>query len=483
MVEALHLRSPQGSYLLLRAAAPMDADQQQVWGERVRMAGSSVLTGRHLAEYHLGQLLGEDSFGQVYEAFHVSLRRDLALRVLSERFTFAAGFEERFAHMGRVLAVLEHPNLLTLDDYGREGPYAYLVTPLVEASSLEDWLREHPNEPATPAQVMRIIGQLTSVLRALHQARVTHLGITPGRVLLEPNGHLLLASLGLPYLAEELWRGWNERQTLGNPVFLAPEQLNGSAPSSAACDIYAVGVILYRLLSGSLPFPPSSPAILEAKFKPPPSMLGKKHSPPPALEALTLRALHPVPEQRWPSINDFAEAFYGIMQTAGYDRSAGAAPGSAYRAAAAPQPIGIELLQSQNKGTRSRSLQQLDRTSPYLPALDTHAEAGAPRSGPGAGPLPVTAFASEAAAPPRPKRGLLTRLKFVVFTTIKILVLPLIIAVLGFAILFGYARWQQLQAQPQPTPAPSVTPTPKQSSVPLDEKAQALLLVFPGSSL
>ncbi len=421
------------------------------------MAGSGVLTGRYLADYRLGRLLGQDGFGQIYEALHTDLRRDLALRVLSERFTFAAGFEERFAHLGRVLAVLEHPNLLTLDDYGQDGPYAYVVTPLVKGGSLEEWLGKHPQEPVRPAQVLRIIGQLTSVLDYLHQHGVTHLGITPGRVLLEPNGHLLLADVGLPYLAEELWRGWNERQAVGNPIFLAPEQLSGSAPSSAACDIYAVGVLLYRLLSGKLPVDPASPAILEAKFQPPPSLRGQKQAPPPALEAITLRALHPVPEQRWPSISAFAEAFYTVMEAAGFHRAAGAAPGSAY-GARSPEP------------------------SP-TPERDESRGPGTPPPWSIAEPPVAPAFAARAVAPARPKRGFLTRLKFVVFTTLKILMLPLIVAVLGFAILVGYARWQQIQSAPPATPAPTVTPTvtprPKHGSVPQHEAGQFVVLGLP----
>ncbi|HEY7123948.1 MAG TPA: serine/threonine-protein kinase [Ktedonobacterales bacterium] len=440
------------------------------------MAGSGVLTGRQLAEYQLRRLLGEDSFGQVYEAFHVSLRRDLALRVLSERFTFAAGFEARFAHMGRVLAVLEHPNLLGLDDYGQDGPYAYLVTPLVEASTLEEWLRAHPQEPVIPAQLMRIIGQLTSVLSYLHKAGVTHLGITPSRVLLEPNGHLLLSSPGLPYLAEQLWRGWNEPRARGNPVFLAPEQLSGSAPSGPACDIYAVGAILYRLLGNAPPFDPNSPTILEDKFKPPPSLRSQKQAPPPELEEIALRALHPAPEQRWPSISDIAEAFYTVMQRAGYDRAAGLAPGSASRYISRQDAAGAGPSEGQGKGAKKRSGKSTGLTEPYLLTPDAPPEAIPPRAWSVVNGAPAANGGPDAAA--RPRRSPLTRVRFVVFTTIKILILPLIIGVLGYVILLGYIRWRQLQT-PLPTPVPSVTPKPKHGSLFPDEAAQLYLLAFP----
>jgi serine/threonine-protein kinase len=418
------------------------------------MAGSGALTGRQLGDYQLGRLLYDDSFGTVYEASHASLRGALALRVLSERLTFAAGFEERFSRVARVLSILEHPNLLSLDDYGMDGSYTYLVTPLVEATSLETWLRQRPQEPISPAQTMRIIGQLTSVLDYLHLAGVTHRGVAPETVLLEPHGHLLLASTGLPYLAEELWRGWNERRAVGNPVFLAPEQLDGSTPAGAPCDIYAVGVLLYRLLSGTLPFDLASPSILEAKYKPPPSLRNLKHAPPPALEAIALRALHPAPEQRWSDINELAEAFYAAMQQAGYERAAGAAPGSAYRYISNQQP-GPVSSEGPTRGATASSAKEAGLTAPYLPAIPEEA----PRARsiavpqPTASPFPV----APPAALRKPRRSAPSRAKFVIFTTLKILLLPLVLGLLGYAILYGYQRLVQIQST-QHTPTPSVTP-------------------------
>ncbi|HEY7357957.1 MAG TPA: hypothetical protein VH590_15870, partial [Ktedonobacterales bacterium] len=83
------------------------------------------LSGRRLAGYELGAFLGEDGFGPMFEARHLNLGRVFALRVLSDQFTFAQGFEEAFGRVGQVLSTLEHANLLTLDDYGIDGPYAY----------------------------------------------------------------------------------------------------------------------------------------------------------------------------------------------------------------------------------------------------------------------------------------------------------------------------------------------------------------------
>ena len=106
------------------------------------MQGIGVLTGKTLGGYLLGAPLGDDGFGPIYQATHQNLKRLFALRVLSDRFTFASGFESLFEHMTQVVSALEHPNLLTLDDYGADDPYVYLVTPFVEGISLENWLRQ-----------------------------------------------------------------------------------------------------------------------------------------------------------------------------------------------------------------------------------------------------------------------------------------------------------------------------------------------------
>ena len=132
------------------------------------MQGIGVLTGKTLGDYLLGAPLGDDGFGPIYQATHQNLKRPFALRVLSDRFTFASGFESLFEHMTQVVSALEHPNLLTLDDYGTDGPYVYLVTPFVEGISLENWLRQRAGQATAPAQVTRLFNQALIALKYAH---------------------------------------------------------------------------------------------------------------------------------------------------------------------------------------------------------------------------------------------------------------------------------------------------------------------------
>lgn len=277
---------------------------------------AGVLTGRILGEYRLGQPLGDDGFGPIYEAQHLQLRRSFRVRILSDRFTFASGFEEQFQRVAQVLAVLDHPNLLSLDDYGATDPYAYLVTPFVEGISLEAWLRQRPG-PVGPPQVIRLFGQMLAAFHYAHQAGVTHLGLEPRHLVLQPNGHLLVANFGLPYLAEQLWIAWNGSRSFGDPCYLAPEQFPGRTPSGASSDLYTLGLILYRLLTGALPFEGPLQAILTAKLQGPPQLRAKNPALPPSLEEVVSRALMPSPHDRWPDVATFGGAFYLALEQAG----------------------------------------------------------------------------------------------------------------------------------------------------------------------
>src|SRR6185437_14738457 len=169
---------------------------------RCVMQAMGGLSGRRLAGYELRAFLGDDGFGPMYEAYHLNLGRTFTLRVLSDQFTFAHGFEDYFARVAQVLSTLEHANLLTLDDFGVDGPYAYLVMPFVEGLTLDAWLERRQGQPVNPAHVIRLFGQMLAGLGHAHQAGVTHLGLAPRHMLVQPNGHLLIANFGLPYLAE-----------------------------------------------------------------------------------------------------------------------------------------------------------------------------------------------------------------------------------------------------------------------------------------
>ncbi len=435
------------------------------------------LSGRRLAGYELGAFLGEDGFGPTYEARHLNLGRVFALRVLSDQFTFAEGFEEAFGRVGQVLSTLEHANLLTLDDYGVDGPYAYLVTPLVEALTLDAWLNQRPGQPATPAQVARLFGQMLAGLGYAHRVGVTHLGLAPRHILVQPNGHVLVANLGLPYLAEQLWITWNGSRSFGDPLYLAPEQIPGRTPVGVAADLYTLGIILYRLLTGGLPFEGSAQAVLAAKQAGPPPLRARAPTVPAPLEAVVQRALAPSPTDRWANLAAFGEAFFQALGQANPLLSPSQSAGDPGRSRPLLLPPGEE---SRDDDAGSPGTPKPGYAPPGgrkgQPARKSHPTSGPPSpvgaearvlswSSAGKGrvslPPPPPGWSSQAAASPQPvpARSFARRL---LSALVRVVVVLVTLAVLGFAIFFGFQRWAQIQHQmATPTPVVKPSPTPK----------------------
>lgn len=441
------------------------------------MQGIGVLTGKTLGEYQLGTPLGDDGFGPIYQATHQNLKRGFALRVLSDRFTFASGFETLFSHMTQVVAALEHPNLLTLDDYGTDGPYVYLVTPFFEGISLENWLRQRAGQPAGPAQVTRLFSQALSAFHYAHEAGVTHLGLTAQHILLEPNGRLMVANFGLSYLAEHLWIAWNGRRSFGDPRYLAPEQFPGRTPSGPASDIYSLGVILYRLLTGALPYDGAPQAILAAKLEGPPSLRAILPALPAGLEEVAARALMPTLEERWPDIATFGGAFHLALERAGHAPPRQLTAGvSAPALPAGPEPADISnvivpMLPGNyvNAGQRSQPapaarppLQQKPGAPPAqeepMPAI-AWSSAGRGRAVP---PPPPPGWTANGSRQPARYSGQATpRHPFRRFISLlaRTIIVLLALGALGFAIFYGYNRWLHIQQTPAASPTPAVAPT------------------------
>jgi serine/threonine-protein kinase len=457
------------------------------------------LSGRRLAGYELRALLGDDGFGPIYEAYHLNLGRTFTLRVLSDQFTFAHGFEDSFARVAQVLSALEHANLLTLDDFGVDGPYAYLVTPLVEGLTLDAWLGQLQG-PVNPAHVIRLFGQMLAGLGHAHQAGVTHLGLAPQHMFVQPNGHLLIANFGLPYLAEQLWITWNGTRTFGDPLYLAPEQIQGRTPDGVAADLYALGVILYRLLAGALPFQGMTPAILEAKQAGPPALHAVAPNLPMSLEAIVQRALAPAPADRWASVAEFGSVFYQALGQANPLPSSTLSPGTSKPLLLLPGSEDPAEGEGGNSivpaiappGGRKTSLPGIASSSEgrrislsgYIPPAPSDQPPAGPSTYTGGG-APVIAWSSagrgrmsppaappgwdqERVASPRPRSCGLRLLS----TLVRAALLLVTAAVLGFALFYGYQRWILIQHQMvTPTVVPSRTPTPKHQTGISDEHA------------
>ena len=237
------------------------------------MIGAAQLIGAQLGNYEIQALLGTGGMASVYRAFDRNLRRSVAIKVLS---TLAAqpDFAARFQQEARLIAGLRHPNIVQVYDFGQHDGLSYMVQELLPGSTLQQYLRDlvARGERPTRDDVLTIIGQLAAALDAAHAAGIIHRDVKPANIMIKglgtgdrglglagpnpqsliSNPHVVLTDFGiaknsqLPDLTQT-------GQVIGTPDYLSPEQAKG-LPLTPSSDIYSLGVVLYEMLAGRLPF-------------------------------------------------------------------------------------------------------------------------------------------------------------------------------------------------------------------------------------
>lgn len=267
------------------------------------------LTGRRLGDYDLGTLLGVGGMADVYWAYDRILMRDVAVKVLSSSLTEDGTYVDRFRAEARRVAALRHPHLVPVYHAGEDNVDGqrclYLVMPLLQ-ESLEAVLQR--TGKLAPAEAVRLILQVADGLNAAHRHGLIHRDVKPGNILLDTEGQAALADFGL---AREVRRPPSAatQQPWGTPEYMAPEQFHNTAIDQRA-DIYALGVVLYELLTGKRPFEGGSAYDIAAH-----ALTGPLTPPsaydtaiPLALERVVLKALAREPGDRYPTMVAFALA-------------------------------------------------------------------------------------------------------------------------------------------------------------------------------
>jgi hypothetical protein len=305
-------RAPANADALLLFAAAPDGGQKLPGKEEIA-AQKGPLSGLVLGgKYELQELLGRGGVGAVYQAYNQLLKRPQAIKVLLEHYGADPKFQERFRREAQTLAALDHANILPVHDFGLEDNRAYLVMPFISGGTLHQFIQRHP-DLLSFEQVRRALQHIAAALDHAHAQGVVHLDLKPANVLLHPDGRLLLSDFGLAHLLEVGAVEGGTSLQFGTPAYMAPEHIEGRP--EAASDIYALGIILYQLLTGKVPFQGSSPlAILRKQAtEPPPALRVSRPELPVALESVLGRALAKEPAARYQTAGALLSAFQNVV--------------------------------------------------------------------------------------------------------------------------------------------------------------------------
>ena len=256
-------------------------------------------TGRILAGYRVGRMIGRGGMGAVFEATQLSLDRIVALKVISQEYGDDPVFRERFRREGVMQAALDHPHIVPIHEAGEADGHLYLAMRLIRGGNLLTLLA---GGAADPRRTLNILAQAAEALDAAHAsgpAGLVHRDVKPQNILVDSGDYAYLADFGLAKAPGEQ-RLTRTGQRLGTLDYIAPEQIRGEEPGASA-DIYALGAVLYECLTGAVPFPrDTDAAVLYAHLADAvPAVRERNAQLPEAIDAVLQRAMAKDPADRY----------------------------------------------------------------------------------------------------------------------------------------------------------------------------------------
>ena len=281
------------------------------------MENVDPLIGRQLANFRIDRLLGRGGMGSVYAGWDVRLHRPVAIKVIDARYREDPTYAERFIQEARAVASWQHPNILQVHYADDQNGIYYFVMEYVRGLDLGQLLRQYAavGELMPIEDVLRIGGAVADALDYAHRKGVIHRDVKPSNVIVSDDGRVVLADFGL---AMNVGQG-SQGKVFGSPQYMSPEQARNSAQVVPQSDLYSLGVMLFQMLTGALPFNDPSPASLALQHitKEPPSPRLFNPDLSPAVEAVLLKALSKFPKERYQSGRDLMDALERAFREVG----------------------------------------------------------------------------------------------------------------------------------------------------------------------
>jgi serine/threonine-protein kinase len=269
-------------------------------------------TFKLIGRYEVKSEIARGGMATVYHAYDPRFERDVAIKVLPHTLLHDPQFRTRFEREAKTIALLEHPAIVPVYDFGEENGQPYIVMRHMSGGSLNDRLRQGP---ISLQETSQIITRLAPALDAAHSRHIIHRDLKPSNILFDQYGNAYLSDFGIARMSTSATATLTGESILGTPGYMSPEQVQGEKTIDGRSDIYALGVLVFQMLVGHTPYQADTPAkvMMMHLLQPVPNILEIRADLPVGVSALIHQAMAKRPEDRYPSANDLAQCLEATL--------------------------------------------------------------------------------------------------------------------------------------------------------------------------
>jgi serine/threonine protein kinase len=264
--------------------------------------------GAIIGSYQLVEQLGSGGMATVFKAYHPSLDRFVAIKVMHQAFLEDENFLARFQREARLVARLDHPNIVPVYDFAEFEGRPYLVMKFIEGKTLKHYLR---SKTLGLREILQIVEAVGGALAYAHNQNVLHRDVKPSNVLLSNDGHIYLADFGLARIAQGSTSTLTSDMMIGTPQYISPEQAMSKPDLDCRTDIYSLGVIIYEMVVGRVPFQNDTPfaTVHDHLYTPLPLPRAINPAIPASVEHVIIHSLQKDRDDRYGSVEELLKAF------------------------------------------------------------------------------------------------------------------------------------------------------------------------------
>lgn len=274
---------------------------------------STDLVGQKIRGYQIVDKIGEGGYGAVYKAFQPIVKREVAIKVILPQFASHPKFSKRFELEAKVIAQIEHLNIIPLYEFWVDDGGMYIVMRYIRRGNAHDLLKQEG--PWSLARAQTLLTQIGDALQTAHQAGIIHRDVKPSNILVDERDNYYLTDFGIAKRIHAQDNITDPRTVLGSPAYLSPEQILGEAVGPPT-DVYGLGMTLYELLTGEHPYSGTDKVrmVIKQLNDPLPSIADKRKDLPPALDAIIQKATAKRLVDRYENPLAFIDAFSKLAE-------------------------------------------------------------------------------------------------------------------------------------------------------------------------